>query len=579
MPPTDYPHPDSILRQQESLRTIIELISSELDLSSLLSRIVLYACELLGATRGSIGLVDKNRQIIRMEAVYNMPAGELGAEQEIGVGLAGHVLQTRQAVLLENYADLNRPIYPNMGADTVIGLPIIWREEMIGFFGIGAPPPHRFTQWHLDTLTLFARHAAIAIINAQLFTATQKTLQETQMLYETSRDISTAMDVDNVILAYLKQVAARGKYTCNVALYEFNDHEERVSVRVHGRWSPEKGFEYPQEVYPYSPDALDPVLERGETVVIENIFTDSHAPESLRNIQKKSGRAGLAMIPLMVRGTRIGLVILSVPNNPNWNEDVLRPYKVTAAQLEMAIDSRQQHQLLLTRNHQVSILEERRRLAYELHDSVTHLMFSITLMAQSIAPAWRRSPEEGEERIKRLLEISQLAMAEMRALLTELRPSENSLADAGTYRPSLESLKRYGLVGAINRHIADLLRDSLHIEFQVMHYTQQALRYEEALYRIIQEALNNVIKHAQASQVYITLSITNAIINLSIADNGVGFILKNTGSRSPSSSTSQTHLGLSTMQKRAEAVGGSLRLITAPNSGTTIEITVPIVAL
>lgn len=573
----DGPPLENVLRQQESLRTVIELISNDLELPSLLSRIIYSACELLGATRGAIGLVDSNRPIMRIEAVYNMPEGELGSELKPGEGLAGQVWQTRQPVFLKHYGDLPSPLYQDdMRNDTVIGIPIIWRDQMIGFFGIGAPPPHRFAKWHVETLTLFARHAAIAIVNAQLFAEAQKTLKETRLLYETSRYISTSMDVDEVVLAYLKQVAARGRYKCSVALYEFNEKGERVSVRVRGRWSPENGFEYPEEIHPYSLDTLDELLDSGETVLIEDVFADSRVPDGLRDIQRQANRPALAMIPLLVRNNRIGLVILSYPEVHEWNEEELNSYRLTASQLEMAIDSRQQHQLLVNRSRQLTILEERRRLACELHDSVTHLLFSITLIAQSIAPAWRRSTDEGEERIKRLLELTQMTMAEMRALLTELRPSETDLPfETESFRPSVDRLRRFGLVGALTKHIADVAKDGLAIDIYSEGYVGQTLEIEEALYRIAQEALNNVLKHAQATHVQITVSLTNAIITLTIADNGTGFSPDTIASTFPDASP-QSHLGLKTMRERAEALNGHVQVMTTPGYGTKVEATIPI---
>lgn len=280
------------------------------------------------------------------------------------------------------------------------------------------------------------------------------------------------------------------------------------------------------------------------------------------------GRPALAMIPLMVRGLRIGLVILSYPAVHHWSERSLRPYKVTAAQLATSIDSRQQQRLLLDRNRQLAVMEERQRLAYELHDSVTHVLFSLTLIAQTIAPAWRRSPEEGEQRINRVLELSQLAMNEMRGLLTELRPKSPliSTQEMESYRPSLARLKEQGLPTALRRHLEEVARDGTEVQFQVENYERQPLEIEEALYRIAQESLNNIFKHAHADHVQITLEVLAGTIYLTVRDNGVGFAGASDQSRG---------LGLKTMRERAQAVGGELHIITTLERGTTIQVVVP----
>ena len=169
---------------QDHLREMIEVISGELELRPLLTKIVQKACELLRADRGSIGLVSPDGNSVRIEAVYRMPSAELWTETKIGDGLAGTVLKKRKPVLYERYA--NAPARPlrGMDDDSVVGMPIIWRGELIGTFGIGASPPKRFGDNDLISLELFARHAAIAIHNARSYEREKKyaALQERQRL-------------------------------------------------------------------------------------------------------------------------------------------------------------------------------------------------------------------------------------------------------------------------------------------------------------------------------------------------------------------------------------------------------------
>ena len=571
---------ERLLRQQESLRQVIESISSELELRPLLTRIVRHACELIGADNGTIGLVDEQRHLIRTEAAYRMPAGELGAEMPPGVGLAGQVLLTRQPLILDRYGQIEQTLSAELDEYAVIGLPIFWRDRMIGFFGIGAAPPRSFHSQDLETLALFARHAAIAIVNARLFDETRTALQEKQFLYETSYRISTAMDVNEVIRAYLEQVAARRRYACTIVLYEFDEAGERSTVVVYGRWTPQDGLAYPEERIPYARDALDPWLDAGQTITISNVHTDPRAPEGLRQLQIRSKRPALAMIPLMIRVQRIGLVVLSYPQVHAWPETDLQPYQTTAAQLATAIDSRRQQQLLVKRGQQIAVLEERQSLARDLHDSVTQLIFSMTLVAQSVAPAWRRDPAEGERRVNRLLELSQSALAEMRALLVKLRPPA-----------ALLQIQQEGLAVALHRHLADVSQNGFQFEFEAEGYTPQPFAQEEALYRIAQEALNNIVKYAQARQIKVKLGTDASSTRLTITDDGVGFGLFSTTSvTSPSEAQGQEDrenaipvkepgqtggLGLTIMRERAQTLGGKVEVITAPGSGVVVAVTLP----
>lgn len=564
-----------LVRQQESLREVIESISSELELRPLLTRIVRHACELLNADRGSIGLVDETRNIIRTEAVYHMPPNEMGAEMAPGVGLAGRVLLTHQPVVFNRYGDLDNPTQLTILDDAVVGLPIFWRDRMIGFFGVGAAPPRHFTDQDIEKLALFGRHAAIAIENARLFAAKQQALGEAQLLYETSRRISMAVDVDEVIAAYLEHVAMRGRYACTVVFYEFNAQEERTAVIIRGRWAPTEGLTLMQVRLPYTKDELDTMLDAGETVKISNVHTDSRCSEELRQLQTESQRPALAMIPLMVGGHRIGLVILSYTAVHEWLQAELRPYEATAAQLAIAINTRQQQLLLYESDRQVAVLRERQRLARELHDSVTQLIFSMTLIAQSITPAWQRSIAEGKQRVNRLLELSQNALAEMRALLFELRLPEAppTPTDTSAIVPGVVQVQRDGLIMALEKHIAGVSRYGPAISLEAPGYTPHPLEHEIALYRITQEALNNVVKHAQASHVQVELWTTEQQTCLVVQDDGIGFDV--TAVDTWPNIGRQGHLGLKTMQERAEALGGKIKVISAPGAGTRIEVTFP----
>lgn len=735
-----------LLRQRESLRTVIESISGELELRPLLTQIVQHACELIGADRGTIGLVDEVCGVVRTEAVHHMPPEELGAEMGPGMGLAGKVLETQEPLVLNHYGELETPMHANLIQDAVIGLPIFWGGRMIGFFGIGADPPRRFDDQDVEMLKLFARHAAVAIenarlyesekrraarlatvnrmgkliasrlsldelletavsalgellhyshvalllvdrhdpqtlvlavrsgmyatavrgeyrqridegivgaaatsrrpvlvadvrqdpryipvpgqedirseiavpllagnelagvlnvesdqpfsredmadlelvadqlgvaiANARLFEDTQQALAETQLLYETSRRISSAISVDDVIRAYLEQVGTRGRYMCSVVLYDFDEWGQKTAVVLRGRWTPQEGLQLGEERFPYTYDALDPPLDAGQTIIIRDVFSDPRVSEGLREIQRKSGRPALVMIPLMAHGERFGLVILTYPTVWDWPEADLWPYQVTAAQLASAIYTRQQQALLYRRGQEVAVLRERQRLARELHDSVTQLIFSMTLIAQSIAPAWKRDPEEGQQRVSRLLELSQDALAEMRALLFELRtpdvPSDD-MEEVG-HIPGIVRLKRDGLVQALERHVQGIVRDGLEVEFKAPVYRPLPLDCEIALYRITQEALNNVVKHAEAQRVSVEMTERNDAISLTISDDGVGFIVGERGRKQQDGRFNRpmhTGLGLRTMRERVEALGGSLNIQSAPGKGTRVQVLVP----
>ena len=112
---------------------------------------------------------------------------------------------------------------------------------MIGFFGLGSPQSGQFTEQDVHTLEQFAEHAAIAIENARLFAGAQLAVGEMTLLYRTSRRISTPIDIEEVIGAYLEQVATRGRYACSIALYELDEEGRKTGVQVPVAGRPTKG--------------------------------------------------------------------------------------------------------------------------------------------------------------------------------------------------------------------------------------------------------------------------------------------------------------------------------------------------
>lgn len=567
-------------RRAEILHRVITLISSGLELEPLLNKILDNAVTLIRATRGTIGLVVKRNEesFIRTVAVYNMPPNELGAEMKRGAGLAGRVLDEDRTINLGRYGDLHQPTIPEFAEHPVIGVPIRWGGEMIGFFGIGADPPFRFSAEDAETLEIFAQYAAIAIHTADLFEESQSGLDQIRLLYETSQRISLALDVNEVIAAYLDQVSRFGHYICNLCLYDFDEQGNRCAVVIHSQWSAENGSRRLDERVPYSRDALDPPLDAGTTITIADVRNDPRVPPSLRDSQVESGRLALAMIPLMARDRRIGLVVLSAPGTHEWEEASLWAYQATAAQLAAVLDSRLQQDLLYERGRQLAILQERQRLARELHDSVTQLIFGNMLIAQSIAPAWRRDPNEGEQRISRLLELSQTALRELRALLFELRPaSESASANQSSALTGVERVRRFGLSEALrmlaNDHSHIGIRVSVEAtDFETASGTSvQNAAAEESLYRVAQEALSNAVKHARAETVSIQLTGNKRDgIRLLVQDNGIGLSVEKNAEE-----TSQRGLGLHTMRERVEALKGTLRILSEPGRGAAVEALIP----
>jgi PAS domain S-box-containing protein len=200
--------------------------------------------------------------------------------------------------------------------------------------------------------------------------------------------------------------------------------------------------------------------------------------------------------------------------------------------------------------------QERAHLARELHDSVTQALFSMTMVTRSVELLIDRDANVAKEKLVSLRELQREALAEMRALIFELRPG---------------NLENDGLLPALRTHTAALQgRIGLPIVMTSELSERLPLAVEEVLYRIAQEALHNVVKHAGAHQVELSIDRRGSDVVLRIRDDGKGF---------DEAAVPDGHLGLTGMRARAEKLGAEYRVSSRPGAGTTVEVVVPQAAL
>ncbi len=208
-----------------------------------------------------------------------------------------------------------------------------------------------------------------------------------------------------------------------------------------------------------------------------------------------------------------------------------------------------QRALLTDRLKQSAANEERQRLARDLHDAVSQSLFASTNIAEALSRTWRENPESAEAYLDELVTLNRGALAEMRTLLLELRP---------------DSITRYKLPDLL-RQLLDAARSrrSIHAQFE-MDTPDQPLPPEThvALYRIAQEAINNVMKHSDASQLVVSFTCRENSMNLIVRDNGKGF----------NQSDERGGLGMGTMRERAQSIGAALTVSSQPGTGTTVEV-------
>ena len=204
---------------------------------------------------------------------------------------------------------------------------------------------------------------------------------------------------------------------------------------------------------------------------------------------------------------------------------------------------------LYERSREVSVLEERARLARELHDAVSQRLFSIRAHARAAEVLVAKDPARAAGELAAIAELGAQAHAELRAVIDGLAPPElDGLA---------ESLRRYALLAGRAHGIA--------VRLTAADVPELDPRMQAAAFRVAQEALHNALRHSGASEVSVTLSRTRSRVILEVADDGTGF----------DPGLASGGLGLASMRERAAAVGGVLRVTSAPGAGTRVRLAVP----
>ena len=257
-------------------------------------------------------------------------------------------------------------------------------------------------------------------------------------------------------------------------------------------------------------------------------------------------------IPIVSRGEIVGAFYLTDKlHADHFSESDQQLIEMLAAHAAIAMENAN----LYERSRELSVIEERNRLARDLHDSVAQTLFGIDLTAEAAATLVERDPTEAKERIHELQRLGRDATRTLRTLIFELRP-----ADTGGD----------GLAADLEMYV-DGLRRVYRVAIDVRIEGERGLKpsAEREVFGIAQEALNNALKHSGATQVDVNLDFADETFTLAISDNGSGF---DPSLRYDPLSARSKRLGLTSMQERADELGGRLRIESAPGAGTTVKL-------
>jgi len=541
-------------KELAALNTISSAVSSSLELQIILYDALDKILELMQVEAGGIYLLQEGSETLTIEAHSGL-SEDFVAEVDnlqVGEGFSGRVVQTGEPIVEPDISSdprLTRSVVKEEGFHAIAIIPLVSRGKVLGSMFLITRSFRDFSEKDIDLLVAIGGQIGGAVENAKFYEEERRRSEQFRVLAEVGRRVSTILNVNEVLEEVVRLIRGTfGYYHVAIGLIEGDEVVYRIGSGE--LWDNPK-FQFKPARLRIGREGLTGwVAATGKPLVIPDV---SQEPRYvwMHGSQCRSE----VTVPILVKGRVIGVLDAQSDQVNDFDETDLAVLQSLAHQAGAAIENAR----LYEQAQQAAVLEERSRLARELHDAVTQTLFSASLLAEALPMSWENDRKEGEKLLAELKQLNRGALAEMRTLLIELRPSALIEANFGDLLNQLAE--------------AASGRDGLPVNVAVECDCNLPPDVHIALYRIAQEALNNVVKHARADRVEVHFSCSQCDsgdlvaskpkeISLVVSDNGRGF---------DPQQIEHDHLGLKIMRERSDDIGVTLDINSEPGSGTTIK--------
>lgn len=526
-------------------------LASELSLDSLLQKLVETAAELTGARYAALGVIDAAGRELERFITTGLDPETYAAIGELprGRGILGALIAEARPLRLDTLQDDPRSVgfpehHPNMS--TFLGVPILLRGRAYGNLYLTEKEGGSFTDEDEEVVSLLAAQAAVAIENARLYEAATRWSAQLESLVEVGNALAREVDPPSV----LSLVASRLRELIQARLVGIVLPTPEGDLRVESAEG-QGAAEFVGTILGQETSKAGRVLERRIAERVDSMIED---PEVDREVARRLGAHASLYAPMLVRGEAIGVIVAFdklVPDRRFTNEDQ-RVAEIFAARAAVAVDQGRRIERSSLRRVLGAQELERRRLARELHDETGQALTSILLGLRSVEEA----KDEGalHSAAASLRELVVQTLHDVRRLAVELRP---------------KALDDFGLEPALDRLVTGFAEQTgLAVELESRLGDERLPPdLETALYRIVQEALTNVVKHARAERVSIILARKGTRATVVIEDDGQGF---------DPDAVRDGGIGLLGMRERVELLDGRLVVESSEGTGTTLVVEVPV---
>jgi signal transduction histidine kinase len=530
-----------------ALKTIAETLNSSNDMEQMLHDVMQKLLQVTGLTTGWIFLVgDEPEYACTVDA--NLPPaltwgdktpmcqGSCWCLDRYWDGRLRHAVNIIECKRIEDA--LEHQWGDTQGIVHHATVPLEAGGEWFGILNVGAPGKESFSDEELALLQSVAYQIGTAVKRTRLYHAQQKRAELFYKLDEVSQTLRAILDVDRIPKLVVGKVEEVYPWPV-VAL--FMKEGDGLSFRALS--SAGRTFDYWE---PLTIDEAGPIgdcVQKKRPVLIPR---NDEEYASLLQIGLPRYRSGMAA-PIQIQQYTVGVLWVSSEKSKAFDEHDLDLLNAISDHIAVSIE----HARLYEERQQLTRVEERYRLARDLHDSVSQSLFSLRLHARGAETMVRtgQPAEQLADTLQEMQQLAQLALKEMRSLIWQLRPA------------GLEE----GLVTALSKYGETL---GLRVRTDVRGIIELSRPIEEGLWRIGQEALNNVSKHAGVQEVDLSIQVGSHKVTMTIEDKGAGFKHGDPGE--------SNRLGMISMRERASLLGGHLKVQTKPGMGTVVKIQLPL---
>lgn len=476
------------------------------------------------------------------------------------------------------------PVVKRLGVRSAIVVPLLARGRILGALSFMLAESGRtFDDADLSLAEELARRAALAVDNARLYRSAQSAQDQLRRhaerlaaLARASRAFAEAsLDLDEVLDTVARSVGTMVGDYCGIFLFS----EDRRWLRLAAAYHPDQAtLTVLRERAALAPLRADEGL-LGEVVrTAKPLLMPAVSAKELRTWVNPAyhpyleyvSTASLAVVPLLVHGHITGIIAMArVGEHARFTSDDQIFLRDLADRAALAVENALLYQQIDQRNHQLQDLvgrllmaqeRERRRVAYDLHDGLTQIAVSTHQHLQSFAHHHRPRTARGQEELAQALDLAQHTVREARRVIAALRPT---------------ALDDFGLAVAIRLQVEALRAAGWQMEYQeALGSDRLPVPVETALFRVAQEALTNIRKHAQTTRACIVLERCEGQAHLEVRDWGCGF----DPSAAERTASVGERVGLAGMRERVALLGGQCVIESCPGAGTRLDVTVPLQA-